>query len=123
VPDVHRRVRGVQPGDVGAQLADLGDQGLSLSHSTSISTLTPMSTPSGRRTHEATAEGRTGAAVTGQGPAQLGRARLSRNLIHYNKLDRGGHFAAREQPDLFAAEMRDAFRTLRWPGRGGRRSA
>jgi len=30
VPDVHRRVRGVQPGDVGAQLADLGDQGLGL---------------------------------------------------------------------------------------------
>jgi hypothetical protein len=44
VPDVRRRVRGVQPGDVGAQLADLGDQGLGLSHSTSISALTPMST-------------------------------------------------------------------------------
>ncbi len=36
-----------------------------------------------------------------------------RNLIHYNKLDRGGHFAAWEQPDLFAAEMRAAFRSLR----------
>ena len=35
------------------------------------------------------------------------------NLMHYNKLDRGGHFAAWEQPDLFAAVMRDAFRTLR----------
>jgi pimeloyl-ACP methyl ester carboxylesterase len=35
------------------------------------------------------------------------------NLIHYNKLDRGGHFAAWEQPDLFAAEMRDSFRSLR----------
>ena len=35
------------------------------------------------------------------------------NLIHYNKLDRGGHFAAWEQPDLFAAEMRAPFRTLR----------
>jgi hypothetical protein len=45
VPDVHRRVRGVQPCDVGAQLADLRDQGLSLSHNTSISTLTPMSAP------------------------------------------------------------------------------
>jgi hypothetical protein len=39
-------VRGVQPGDVGAQLADLGDQGLGLSHSTSISALAPMSTKS-----------------------------------------------------------------------------
>jgi pimeloyl-ACP methyl ester carboxylesterase len=35
------------------------------------------------------------------------------NLIHYNKLDRGGHFAAWEQPDLFTAEMRAAFKSLR----------
>jgi hypothetical protein len=28
-------------------------------------------------------------------------------------LDRGGHFAAWEQPDLFSAEMPAAFRTLR----------
>jgi pimeloyl-ACP methyl ester carboxylesterase len=34
-------------------------------------------------------------------------------LIHYNKLDRGGHFAAWEQPALFVAEMRTAFRSLR----------
>ena len=30
-------------------------------------------------------------------------------LIHYNKLDKGGHFAAWEQPELFASEMRVAF--------------
>jgi len=35
------------------------------------------------------------------------------NLIHYNRLERGGHFAAWEQPRLFAQEMRDAFRSLR----------
>ncbi len=35
------------------------------------------------------------------------------NLIHYNKLDRGGHFAAWEQPQLFSEEMRAAFRSLR----------
>ena len=35
------------------------------------------------------------------------------NLIHYNRLDRGGHFAAWEQPQLFAEEMRTAFRSLR----------
>ena len=35
------------------------------------------------------------------------------NLIHYNTLDKGGHFAAWEQPGLFAAEMRAAFRSLR----------
>jgi pimeloyl-ACP methyl ester carboxylesterase len=34
-------------------------------------------------------------------------------LIHYNKLDKGGHFAAWEQPELFVAEMRAAFKALR----------
>ena len=34
-------------------------------------------------------------------------------LIYYNKLDRGGHFAAWEQPQLLAAELRAAFRSLR----------
>jgi pimeloyl-ACP methyl ester carboxylesterase len=34
-------------------------------------------------------------------------------LIYYNKLDRGGHFAAWEQPELFSQEIRAAFRSLR----------
>ncbi len=34
-------------------------------------------------------------------------------LIHFNKLDKGGHFAAWEQPALFTAEMRVAFEPLR----------
>jgi pimeloyl-ACP methyl ester carboxylesterase len=34
-------------------------------------------------------------------------------LIYYNKLDKGGHFAAWEQPQLFVAEVRAAFKTLR----------
>ena len=34
-------------------------------------------------------------------------------LIYYNKLDKGGHFAAWEQPELFASEVRAAFRRLR----------
>jgi pimeloyl-ACP methyl ester carboxylesterase len=34
-------------------------------------------------------------------------------LIYYNKLDKGGHFAAWEQPMLFSAEIRAAFRPLR----------
>jgi len=34
-------------------------------------------------------------------------------LIHYNKLDKGGHFAAWEQPALLAAEVRAGFRSLR----------
>ncbi len=35
------------------------------------------------------------------------------NLIHYNKVKKGGHFAAWEQPELFTAEMRASFRSLR----------
>jgi pimeloyl-ACP methyl ester carboxylesterase len=35
------------------------------------------------------------------------------NLIHYNKLDKGGHFAAWEQPELLTQEMRTAFKSLR----------
>ena len=34
-------------------------------------------------------------------------------LIHYNRLDKGGHFAAWEQPKLFSEEVRAAFRSLR----------
>jgi pimeloyl-ACP methyl ester carboxylesterase len=34
-------------------------------------------------------------------------------LIHYNKLDKGGHFAAWEQPELLIKELRVAFKSLR----------
>jgi pimeloyl-ACP methyl ester carboxylesterase len=36
-------------------------------------------------------------------------------LIHYNRPDKGGHFAAWEQPALFTAEMRTAFKSVRKP--------
>lgn len=35
------------------------------------------------------------------------------NLIYFNEADRGGHFAMWEYPELFAAELRAAFRSLR----------
>jgi pimeloyl-ACP methyl ester carboxylesterase len=35
------------------------------------------------------------------------------NLIHYNKLPKGGHFAAWEQPELLVTEMRTGLRSLR----------
>jgi pimeloyl-ACP methyl ester carboxylesterase len=35
------------------------------------------------------------------------------NLIHYNKVEKGGHFAAWEQPKLFTEELRAGFRSLR----------
>ena len=48
-----------------------------------------------------------------QAPRSWAERAYPRNLIHYSRLDRGGHFAAWEQPGLFAAEMRAAFRSLR----------
>jgi pimeloyl-ACP methyl ester carboxylesterase len=48
-----------------------------------------------------------------QAPRSWAERAYPHNLVHYNTLDRGGHFAAWEQPDLFSAEMRAAFRTLR----------
>jgi epoxide hydrolase len=35
------------------------------------------------------------------------------NLFYWNEVDQGGHFAAFEQPALFANEMRACFRPLR----------
>ncbi|GAA4141928.1 epoxide hydrolase family protein [Leifsonia shinshuensis] len=35
------------------------------------------------------------------------------SLIHFNRLAKGGHFAAWEQPELFSQEVRDTFRPLR----------
>jgi len=34
-------------------------------------------------------------------------------LLHYGKLEKGGHFAAWEQPQVFAEELRATFKTLR----------
>jgi pimeloyl-ACP methyl ester carboxylesterase len=36
-------------------------------------------------------------------------------LIYYNRLDKGGHFAAWEQPELYSTELRAAFKSLRQP--------
>jgi pimeloyl-ACP methyl ester carboxylesterase len=35
------------------------------------------------------------------------------NVIYFNEVDKGGHFAAWEEPELFSLEIRAAFRTLR----------
>jgi pimeloyl-ACP methyl ester carboxylesterase len=39
--------------------------------------------------------------------------RAYRNLVYFHEVDRGGHFAAWEEPLLFAEELRNAFRWLR----------
>jgi pimeloyl-ACP methyl ester carboxylesterase len=52
-------------------------------------------------------------------PGELYRApetwarRAFRNLIYFHEVDKGGHFAAWEQPELFSMELRAAFRPLR----------
>ena len=35
------------------------------------------------------------------------------NIIHWNELDKGGHFAALEVPEVFVGEVRDCFRSMR----------
>jgi pimeloyl-ACP methyl ester carboxylesterase len=39
--------------------------------------------------------------------------RAYRNVVYFNEVDRGGHFAAWEEPERFASEVRAAFRSLR----------
>src|SRR4029078_3060906 len=41
--------------------------------------------------------------------------RAYRNLTYFHEVDKGGHLAAWEQPELFGAELRAAFRPLRSP--------
>ncbi len=48
-----------------------------------------------------------------QAPRSWAERAYPNNLIHYHRLDRGGHFAAWEQPQLFSEEMRASFRSLR----------
>ena len=45
-------------------------------------------------------------------PRGVGLSGRNPKLIYYNKLDKGGHFAAWEQPQL-SAELRAAFKSLR----------
>lgn len=46
-------------------------------------------------------------------PARKWADRFFDKIIHWNKVDRGGHFAAWEEPELFVTEVRDCFRSLR----------
>ena len=46
-------------------------------------------------------------------PPETWARRAYRNLIYFNEVDKGGHFAAWEQPELFSAELRAAFKPLR----------
>ena len=46
-------------------------------------------------------------------PSRRWAARRYADIRHWNELDRGGHFAAWEQPDLFVDEVRAFFRLVR----------
>ena len=46
-------------------------------------------------------------------PPETWARRAYPNLIYFHEVDKGGHFAAWEQPELFAAELRAAFKSLR----------
>jgi len=46
-------------------------------------------------------------------PPETWARRAYPNLTYFHEVDKGGHFAAWEQPELFAAELRAAFRSLR----------
>ena len=48
-----------------------------------------------------------------QAPRTWAERAYPKNLIHYNRLDKGGHFAAWEQPEIFSQELRAAFKVLR----------
>jgi pimeloyl-ACP methyl ester carboxylesterase len=46
-------------------------------------------------------------------PPETWARRAYSNLVYFNEVDKGGHFAAWEQPELFSAELRAAFKSLR----------
>ncbi len=46
-------------------------------------------------------------------PPRHWAAERFKNIIHWNDLDRGGHFAAFEQPEIFVDELRTCFRQMR----------
>jgi pimeloyl-ACP methyl ester carboxylesterase len=49
-------------------------------------------------------------------PPETWARRAYRNLVYFHEVDKGGHFAAWEQPELFSAELRAAFRSFRGAG-------
>jgi pimeloyl-ACP methyl ester carboxylesterase len=46
-------------------------------------------------------------------PPETWARRAYRSLIYFHEVNKGGHFAAWEQPELFSAELRAAFKSLR----------
>ena len=91
--------------------------------SLNVDVIVVTSTPLAQRAREVTTTERTAeislpVAIT-VFPGEIYRApetwarRAYQNLIYFNEVDKGGHFAAWEQPEIFSQELRAAFRSLR----------
>lgn len=48
-----------------------------------------------------------------EGPSQRWAARRFHNIVHWGRPERGGHFAALEQPEIFVREVREGLRAIR----------
>ena len=55
----------------------------------------------------------TGVAVFAEDYAIRRYGERGHNIVHWSEFDRGGHFAAMEEPDLLVGDIRDFFRQLR----------
>lgn len=69
-----------------------------------------------RRTFLAASAGAVAATGLAAAPAAAADSNASVRrfrVIYFNKVDKGGHFAAWEEPALFSTEIRAAFRSLR----------
>jgi DNA repair photolyase len=51
--------------------------------------------------------------VTARGPDNQEQVMIPLKLTYFNEVDRGGHFAAWEEPELFSTEVRAAFKSVR----------
>ena len=67
----------------------------------------------GRRPPRRVAGGHHGISEDVYRPPETWARRAYPKLTYFHEVDRGGHFAAWEQPELFAAELRTAFKSLR----------
>jgi pimeloyl-ACP methyl ester carboxylesterase len=56
---------------------------------------------------------RSGRGLDSRSPAWVRAAAAYPNLIYFNEVDEGNHFAAWQEPELFATEVRAAFRSVR----------
>jgi hypothetical protein len=51
--------------------------------------------------------------LTARGPDNQEQVMIPLKLTYFNEVDRGGHFAAWEEPELFSTEVRAAFKSVR----------